>query len=154
LAIWDTAGQHRFRTLTSTYYRGAQGIILVYDITRRDTFDNVQKWSQEADLFTTKENIVKVLVGNKLDLETSRRVSRQEGSDFAYHNEMLFFEASAKTSDGVQDAFAELVEKILDSPSLLEGTNTDKNVIKNNHNNKKKNKNGRKFSKNCGCNII
>merc|ERR1712032_1080802 len=120
LTIWDTAGQERFRTLTSAYYRGAQGVILVYDITRRDTFDNIREWLKEVDIFTTKENVIKVLVGNKIDLDKSRKISRNEGSDFARQYNMLFFEASAKTKLGVQDAFIELVEKVLDSPSLLE----------------------------------
>lgn len=120
LTIWDTAGQERFRTLTSAYYRGAQGVILVYDVTRRDTFDNISEWLKEVDIFTTKDNVIKVLVGNKIDLETQRQVPRQEAINFARENNMLFFEASAKTEVGVQQAFLELVEKILDSPQLLD----------------------------------
>lgn len=120
LTIWDTAGQERFRTLTSAYYRGAQGVILVYDVTDRGSFDHISEWLKEVDIFTTKENVVKVLVGNKIDLDARRMVSRQEGSDFARKHGMLFFEASAKTRNGVHAAFEELVEKILDSPALLE----------------------------------
>jgi Ras-related protein Rab-18 len=146
LTIWDTAGQERFRTLTSAYYRGAQGVILVYDVTRKDTFQNIKEWLKEVDIFTTKENVIKVLVGNKIDLEKSRKISREEGSEFARENNMLFFEASAKTKQGVQDAFIELVEKILDSPTLLEEPN------KNHHPNVQIQND--KQSSGCGCMII
>ncbi|CAL5323959.1 unnamed protein product [Camellia sinensis] len=68
LAIWDTAGQERFRTLTSSYYRGAQGIIMVYDVTRRDTFTNLSEvWGKEIELYSTNQDCIKMLVGNKVD---------------------------------------------------------------------------------------
>ncbi|GJN02710.1 hypothetical protein PR202_ga20088 [Eleusine coracana subsp. coracana] len=68
LAVWDTAGQERFRTLTSSYYRGAQGIIMVYDVTRRETFTNLSDiWAKEIDLYSTNQDCIKMLVGNKVD---------------------------------------------------------------------------------------
>ncbi|CAN6475937.1 unnamed protein product [Victoria cruziana] len=68
LAIWDTAGQERFRTLTSSYYRGAQGVIMVYDVTRRETFKNLSEvWAKEIDLYSTNQDCIKMLVGNKVD---------------------------------------------------------------------------------------
>ncbi|XP_016067243.1 PREDICTED: ras-related protein Rab-18 isoform X2 [Miniopterus natalensis] len=67
LAIWDTAGQERFRTLTPSYYRGAQGVILVYDVTRRDTFVKLDNWLNELETYCTRNDIVNMLVGNKID---------------------------------------------------------------------------------------
>ena len=70
LTIWDTAGQERFRTLTSSYYRGAHGVVLVYDVTRTDTFENLQQWLKEVNMYSPNngEAVVKLLVGNKIDL--------------------------------------------------------------------------------------
>ncbi|GFQ08241.1 RAS-related protein rabc1 [Phtheirospermum japonicum] len=79
LAIWDTAGQERFRTLTSSYYRGAQGIIMVYDVTRRDTFTNLSDiWAKEIDLYSTNQDCIKMLVGNKVDKVSSLAVVSEE----------------------------------------------------------------------------
>ncbi|KAM6948601.1 ras-related protein Rab-18-B-like [Aplochiton taeniatus] len=122
LAIWDTAGQERFRTLTPSYYRGAQGVILVYDVTKRDTFSKLENWLNELETYCTRNELVKMLVGNKIDME-NRDVDRNEGLKFARKHSMLFIEASAKTRDGVQCAFEELVEKILQTPGLWESDN-------------------------------
>jgi Ras-related protein Rab-1A len=75
---WDTAGQERFRTISSTYYRGAHGIIIVYDVTNIETFHNVQRWMQEIEKYA-KDNVSKLLVGNKSDLAGNRAVSEQDG---------------------------------------------------------------------------
>jgi len=117
LAIWDTAGQERFRTLTPSYYRGGQGMILVYDVSCRSSFENLEHWLLEVDTYCTRSDAVKMLVGNKIDQER-RTVSREEGLQFARKHRMLFIEASARTSDGVQVAFEELVQKILQTPGL------------------------------------
>ncbi|MBA0633656.1 hypothetical protein Godav_029217 [Gossypium davidsonii] len=120
LAIWDTAGQERFRTLTSSYYRGAQGVVMVYDVTRRETFTNLSEvWAKEFELYSTNQDCIKMLVGNKVDKESQRVVTKKEGIEFARENGCLFIECSAKKHVNVQQCFDELVLKIVDTPSLL-----------------------------------
>ncbi|KJE91151.1 GTP-binding protein yptV3 [Capsaspora owczarzaki ATCC 30864] len=118
LTIWDTAGQERFRTLTSSFYRGAHGVIFVYDVTRRETFDTaLDTWLTEVDTYATND-VVKMLIGNKIDQTEERQVSRAEGLAFAQRHSMLFIECSARTRVGVEQAFEELVQKMYDTPAL------------------------------------
>ncbi|KAJ6720206.1 DRAB5-RELATED [Salix viminalis] len=120
LTIWDTAGQERFGTLTSSYYRGAHGIILVYDVTRRETFENLSDiWAKEVELYTNQK-CIKILVGNKVDRDSERVVSREEGMALAQERKCSFLECSARTRENVLQCFKELTLKILEVPSLLE----------------------------------
>ncbi|KAG8989901.1 hypothetical protein FRB90_002023 [Tulasnella sp. 427] len=121
LSIWDTAGQERFRTITSSYYRGAQGIILVYDVSNRESFEALPKWFTELETYVSP-NVIKILVGNKVDKEFSRAVSEDEGRKFAERMDTLFVEASAKSNIGVQDAFKEVVKQIIATPELWQTT--------------------------------
>jgi Ras-related protein Rab-1A len=111
LQIWDTAGQERFRTITSSYYKGAHGIIVTYDITDRDSFAKVSEWMQEVDKHS-QENISKILVGNKKDLEDKRQIQYQEGKELADHFNVRFLETSAKESLNVEDAFTLMTREI------------------------------------------
>ncbi|KAJ9181513.1 hypothetical protein P3X46_009637 [Hevea brasiliensis] len=114
LTIWDTAGQERYRTLTSTYYRDAHGIILVYDVTQRQTFTNLANlWAKEVELYSTNKDCVKLLVGNKVDKESERVVSSEEGMELAKQHGFLFLEASAKTRENVEKCFQDLALKML-----------------------------------------
>lgn len=119
LAIWDTVGQERFLTLTPIFYRGAQGFILVYDVTNRDTFKKLDFWLNELESYATNPSIVKMLIANKID-KRFRQVNKEEGLKFAEKHSMLYFEASAKTKEGVHISFEELVENILQNPELWE----------------------------------
>lgn len=131
LTIWDTAGQERFRTLTSSYYRGAQGIILVYDVTKRESFNALEEvWLKEVESYSTYPDCVMMLVGNKVDQEKDRQVSREDGQSFARRHGCLFLECSAKTRVNVQQCFQELVQKIVETPSLARETKPASGVIK------------------------
>jgi Ras-related protein Rab-1A len=111
MQIWDTAGQDRFRTLTSSYYRGAHGIIIVYDVTNKDSFDNVKQWMQEIEKFAS-ENVNKLLVGNKSDLEEQRKVTYDEGVELAKKFDIPFLEVSAKNALNVEDTFITMASEI------------------------------------------
>ena len=111
LQIWDTAGQEKFRTITSSYYRGAHGIIVVYDMTNRDSFANVRNWFSEISKYAA-ENVNKVLVANKSDMDEKREVSNEEGRELADALGVTFLEASAKTSDNVEQSFLKMASEI------------------------------------------
>eukprot|EP00612_Vaucheria_litorea_P008727 CAMPEP_0171475764 /NCGR_PEP_ID=MMETSP0946-20130122/3187_1 /TAXON_ID=109269 /ORGANISM="Vaucheria litorea, Strain CCMP2940" /LENGTH=201 /DNA_ID=CAMNT_0012005893 /DNA_START=25 /DNA_END=627 /DNA_ORIENTATION=- len=111
LQIWDTAGQESFRSITRSYYRRAAGALLVYDVTRRDTFNHLTRWLEEAKENTHPDMII-MLIGNKSDLEHRRAVSYKEGKQFASENGLIFLETSAKTASNVENAFVQTAEKI------------------------------------------
>jgi len=113
IQIWDTAGQEAFQAITRTYYKGATGALVVYDITRRDTFNHVTKWLDEVRANALKE-IQIILIGNKKDLEDKRQVQTEEGQALADKNGLLFLETSAKTAVNVSEAFINSAQKILE----------------------------------------
>ena len=119
LQIWDTAGQERFRSVTRSYYRGAAGAVLVYDITRRQTFSHITSWLQDARNLTNPQTVI-MLIGNKQDLEASREVSFEEAAKFAEEQGLLFHECSAKTGLMVEEAFVKTGKTIYDS--IMNGT--------------------------------
>ncbi|KAJ2722616.1 Ras- protein Rab-2A [Coemansia sp. Benny D115] len=111
LQIWDTAGQESFRSITRSYYRGAVGALLVYDITRRDTFEHVAIWLEDVRKHSNTETTI-ILIGNKCDLEAKRSVSREEGEKFASDNGLYFIETSAKTANNVEEAFVKTAQDV------------------------------------------
>ncbi len=129
IQIWDTAGQEAFQAITRTYYKGAIGAFLVYDITRKDTFEHITKWLNEVKANGSKD-IFCILIGNKKDLEEQRQVKYEEGKKLAEENNLLFLETSAKTAENVQEAFAISAEKILEQiqKTGIDPTAPSKNV--------------------------
>ncbi|KAK8641432.1 hypothetical protein V6N13_010837 [Hibiscus sabdariffa] len=109
--IWDTAGQERYRAITSAYYRGAAGALLVYDITKRQTFDNVQRWLRELRDHADS-NIVIMMAGNKSDLNHLRAVSEEDGSALAEREGLSFLETSALEATNIEKAFHTVLNEI------------------------------------------
>ncbi|CAK8579739.1 unnamed protein product [Lathyrus sativus] len=114
--IWDTAGQERFKAITSSYYRGAMGALLVYDITRRSSFENVRAWLVELREFGGEDMVI-ILVGNKSDLEESRQVEEKEGKEFAEKEGVCFMETSALKNLNVEQVFLQMITKIFEITS-------------------------------------
>ncbi|XP_017054936.1 ras-related protein Rab-18 [Drosophila ficusphila] len=119
VALWDTAGAERFRSLTPSFYRKALGAILVYDITNRDSLVKLEAWLAELDSYSDNPNIAIIVVGNKIDQE--RVVDREEGRKFARKHRALFIETSAKCDQFVSDVFKDVVEKIVSSEYFNNG---------------------------------
>jgi Ras-related protein Rab-10 len=112
LQIWDTAGQERFHTITTSYYRGAMGILLVYDITNQKSFENISKWLRNIDEHAN-EDVEKIILGNKCDMEDSRVVPKEKGQAIAREHGISFMETSAKANINIEKAFHELAQSIL-----------------------------------------
>ena len=127
IQIWDTAGQEAFQAITRTYYKGAVGALLVYDITRRETFNHVTKWLDDVRTNSSK-NVTVILIGNKKDLEDKRQVSYEEGEAFAKENGLMFLETSAKTAYNVVESFNLSAQCILNN---IERTGIDPTISSN-----------------------
>jgi len=111
LQIWDTAGQESFRSITRSYYRGAAGALLVYDITRRETFNHLTTWLDDVRQHANPSTTI-MLIGNKSDIDAKRQVSKEEGEKFARDNGLFFMETSAKAGANVEEAFLKTAEDI------------------------------------------
>ena len=112
--IFDTAGQERFQSITANYLRNAEGVILVYDLTSTKSFENLKFWNESIkNNLGNDEPIPIIIIGNKIDLEDARQINKSVAEKFAKDNNYKYFETSAKTGEGVDDAFREIVKQIL-----------------------------------------
>ena len=143
IQIWDTAGQERYRSITSAYYKGTKGALIVYDITRKNTFDNIDKWITDLKLNGDK-NICIIILGNKSDLIDKREINKNDGIKKAKMYKTAFLETSALNGDNISKAFDELIEQIvINNKNIFQDDNEneiDKGVNLNdekNNNNKK-----------------
>ena len=126
IQIWDTAGQDRFRSITKNYYKGAHGIILIYDITNKKSFENVRNWINQIKE-EVSEKVSIILVGNKIDDEEHRVVATDDGEKIAKELGLMFFECSAKSGVNIDSTFNELVKKTVENYSKVAKGETLKN---------------------------
>ena len=109
--IWDTAGQERYKAITSAYYKGAKGAFIVYDITRKNSFESIDKWINDVTAVADKK-ITIVLIGNKSDLEDQRQVTKEEGEDKANKLQVAFLETSAFSGENLEKAFQMMIKEV------------------------------------------
>jgi len=112
LQIWDTAGQERFQTITTSYYRGAHGLIIVFDVTNKNSFDNIKKWLDDVER-NASQHIVRLLVGNKCDLEHKRQVDFHTAKALADQLNIGYLETSAKDNTNIGKSFERLANSIM-----------------------------------------
>ncbi len=112
MQIWDTAGQERFKNIIASYYRGAHGILLIYDVTDKDSFKNLSNWLIEIEKNANK-NVLKLLIGNKTDLEDKRVITYNQGKEFADGYGLKYIETSAKKNLNVNEAFETLGRELI-----------------------------------------
>ncbi|XP_041457606.1 ras-related protein Rab-30-like [Lytechinus pictus] len=111
LQIWDTAGQERFRSITQSYYHSADALVLVFDVTSKESFNALPSWLREVEQYASPK-VISVLVGNKIDLAKDREVNEEDGQSFADSHSMRFLETSAKESDNVDRLFLDIAVEL------------------------------------------
>ena len=141
MQIWDTAGHEKFRTITTSYYKSAQAIIILYDITQKSSFDHIRNWITEIDKFG-KQGVLKVIVGNKLDLENNRKISKEDAENLALKYGLKVWEVSAKDNTNIEEMFVDTIKTLLEKNSKIisESSSMGNNIKLNKNIKNKKNK--------------
>ena len=152
IQIWDTAGQENFRSITRAYYKNSVCAMLVYDITNRSSFENLQDWLKDI-ISQSPKTVLIILLGNKIDLKEKREVEYEEGEQFAQKNGLIFMETSAKTGEGVEEIFKKSVQEIKTkiSENVYDLTSESCGIKKGKTNNISLNKNNKQNTKKKGC---
>ena len=131
IQLWDTAGQDKFRAITRNYYKGASGIILIFDVTNIKSYENIKKWINEIKE-EISEKVSIVLIGNKIDNVQERKISKEQGEKLANEIGIKFFETSAKTGEGINESVFFLVKKIFENDPEVKNKYQGRNLrIKN-----------------------
>ena len=141
--LWDTAGQERFKALTPNYFRNAEGVVLAYDVTNSESFENLKFWINSIKSNLGEKNIFIpiIIIGNKIDMEDMRDITKEDASKFAKENNYKYFETSAKTGEGVDEAIRDLVNQVLANSDKNEAAKGERKSVKiedNKENNQKK----------------
>ena len=141
LQIWDTAGHEKFRTITTSYYKSAHAIIILYDITQKASFDHIRNWITEIDKFG-KHGVLKVIVGNKLDMENNRKITKEAAENLALKYGIKLWEVSAKDNTNIEEMFLDTIKTLLEKNSKIisEGSSMVTNIQLNKNVKNKKNK--------------
>ena len=136
--VWDTAGQERYRSITNAYYRGAEGILIVFDVTKKESFENIQNWINEVTVYTGKD-VIMICLGNKNDLK--KYIDNKEINEFKKKTGLEIINVSAKTGDGVEEAFKHIIELLIKKNMVKndETTNNGINLAENKNNTTDKN---------------
>ena len=141
MQIWDTAGHEKFRTITTSYYKSAHAIIILYDITQKASFDHIRNWITEIDKFG-KQGVLKVIVGNKLDMENNRKITKEAAENLALKYGIKLWEVSAKDNTNIEEMFLDTIKTLLEKNSKIisEGSSMVTNIQLNKNVKNKKNK--------------
>ena len=131
IKIWDTAGQERYKALTQGYFRNAEGIMIVYDVSNLNSFENLKYWIQsvKSHINIEKDNVPAIIIGNKIDI-FEREISKEQGEKFSKEQNFEYFETSAKNGKGVDECIRFLIKKILKIKNKKEGVDSENESIK------------------------
>ena len=140
IKMWDTAGQERYKALTQGFFRNAQGLMIVYDVKNKESFDDLKYWIQsiENNINTQNKNIPAIIIGNKIDLN-EREVDKNEAEQFAKSKNYTYFEVSAKSGQGIDESIKYLIKKVIEEVDK-NGEQKKKSIVINNEDEKNKDK--------------